>query len=124
MGEVRIPHKQVKLANEQAREQARSKIKVGRCIQRLQDCVDGTYEMTSQQIKAAEILLNKTLPTLTSADIKKEVTVDSKDITADLISKIAKLNSSVGIKIEGSKAIVSTSEEITEAEFVEEDNAS
>lgn len=42
----------------------RKKISIGRITQRLSDHVAGNNQMTSTQIKAAEILLRKTVPDL------------------------------------------------------------
>lgn len=43
----------------------REKIKASMLLNRLQDHVEGKVEMTSTQIRAAEILLKKCLPDLT-----------------------------------------------------------
>jgi hypothetical protein len=46
------------------RESWREKIKVSMLINRLHDHADGSAEMSATQIRAAEILLNKSLPNL------------------------------------------------------------
>ena len=55
-------------------EDTRLRIKVGNIITRLQKHVDGEVDMSSTQLKAAEILLRKTLPDLTSVEHSGEVT--------------------------------------------------
>lgn len=46
-------------------EQTRQKVQASQLINRLQDHVLGTVELSSTQVRAAEILLKKTLPDLT-----------------------------------------------------------
>lgn len=55
-------------------EDTRTRIKVGNIINRLQKHVDGDIEMSATQLRAAEILLRKTLPDLTSVEHSGEVT--------------------------------------------------
>jgi len=55
-------------------EDTRAKIKVGNIITVLQKHIDGVHEMTSTQIAAAKILLDKALPNLTSVDVKTDET--------------------------------------------------
>jgi len=50
-------------------EETRAKIQAAQIINRLQGCVMGTIELTQNQIRAAEILLRKTLPDLQSVEI-------------------------------------------------------
>ncbi len=45
-------------------ERTRAKIQTSQIINRLNKLVNGEVEMTSQQVRAAEILLRKTLPDL------------------------------------------------------------
>jgi hypothetical protein len=47
----------------------RQKIKVSMLINRLQNHADGEVEMSATQIRAAEILLNKSLPNLSQATL-------------------------------------------------------
>ena len=47
----------------------RDKIKVSSLLTRLQGCAEGTNDMTTQQIKACEILLNRVMPTLSASEI-------------------------------------------------------
>jgi hypothetical protein len=54
-------------------DQTRAKIKTSQLINRLTDHVLGTVEMTASQVRAAEILLSKTLPSLASVEHSGEV---------------------------------------------------
>jgi len=54
-------------------EDTRTRIKVGNIINRLQKHVDGEIDMSATQLRAAEILLRKTLPDLTSVEHSGEV---------------------------------------------------
>ena len=51
----------------------KEKIQVSQLLNRLGDCASGNVEMTSQQIKAAEILLKKVMPDLKSVDMAGEI---------------------------------------------------
>lgn len=53
----------------------KEKIKISMIINRLNECATGEVELTTQQIKAAEILLKKVLPDLKSVDMASNVTV-------------------------------------------------
>lgn len=55
-------------------EMVRSKIQASQLINRLQDHVFGTVEMTPTQLKAAEVLLKKSLPDLQALNISGEMT--------------------------------------------------
>lgn len=57
-------------------DQTRDAIKTSMLINRLCDHALGAVEMKSTQIRAAEILLNKTLPNLKQSDDSLEVTGD------------------------------------------------
>lgn len=50
-------------------QKTREKIQTSQIINRLVNHIDGTVEMKSTQIRAAEILLNKTLPNLQATTI-------------------------------------------------------
>ncbi len=54
-------------------QKTRDKIRTTQLLNRLQDHVVGKVEMTSSQIRAAEILLNKTLPNLQAQTIDVDV---------------------------------------------------
>lgn len=47
----------------------REKIQATQIINRLQDCLNGHVELSPVQMRAAEILLKKTLPDLASSEI-------------------------------------------------------
>ena len=47
----------------------RDKIQVAKILHRLEDCALGLIEMTNQQIKSCEILLNRVMPTLSASEI-------------------------------------------------------
>ena len=47
----------------------RSRIEVGTIITKLGKLMNGEIEMSTQQMKAAEILLRKTLPDLSATDL-------------------------------------------------------
>ena len=49
----------------------RSKIQTGNLLTRLNNHAQGKIEMTSSQIKAAEILLKKTMPDLKQTDMSR-----------------------------------------------------
>jgi len=55
--------------NKRQADAARQLISVQRIIQELHRCVDGERNMKSTEIRAAEILLNKSLPNLTATDV-------------------------------------------------------
>lgn len=50
-------------------DEVRAKIQASQLINRLQDHVDGTVEMSATQLRAAEILLKKSLPDLTATEL-------------------------------------------------------
>ncbi len=50
-------------------EHVRLKIKTAQLVNRLQDHAEGKVEMTSSQLKAAEVLLKKTLPDLSAMTV-------------------------------------------------------
>jgi len=58
----------------------REKIKTTMIVAKLQDHIDGKCEMSSTQIQAARILLDRTVPVLKSYDIQA-VTPDLKDVS-------------------------------------------
>lgn len=65
----------------------REKIRCTMLVNRLQDHAEGKIEMTATQVKAAAVLLAKTIPDLTSADIhdsRQELNISE---TLDLLVK-------------------------------------
>ena len=69
-----------KLTRRQA-ENARAAIDVGKIIRKLQRTIDGKIEMTPGQIKAAMILLDKSLPTLQAID--SHITTDTPSMSRE-----------------------------------------
>ena len=67
-------------ASRQLTEEWREKIKTSLLINRLGECAFGNVEMTSQQIKAAEILLKKVIPDLKSIDMTSDITLNKSNI--------------------------------------------
>lgn len=53
-------------------DKARELIKIEKICKALQDHIDGTVEMKSTQINAARILLDKSLPSLTTTSINAD----------------------------------------------------
>ena len=52
--------------------QTRAKIQTSQIINRLEKLIKGEVEMTSQQVRAAEILLRKALPDLSATTLEDE----------------------------------------------------
>ena len=50
-------------------ERTRAKIQTSQIINRLQSFVDGTVDMNPAQVRAAEVLLSKTLPSLSNVAV-------------------------------------------------------
>lgn len=58
-------------------DEVRSKIQASQLINRLSDHVNGKVELSSTQVKAAEILLKKSIPDLSSVEMTGK---DGKDL--------------------------------------------
>ena len=72
-------------------EETRLKIKTSQLINRLQNHALGECEMTSTQVRAAEIALKKVLPDLSQSDVTHTHKRDATDYTrADIESLLAK----------------------------------
>lgn len=54
-------------------EETRAKIKTSQLLNRLQDHVLGSVELSSTQVRAAEVVLRKALPDLVASENKTEV---------------------------------------------------
>ena len=68
----------------------RERIQTSQIINRLTDHIHNKIELSSTQIRAAEILLKKTLPDLSSIEMVAEITqVDSKELTDQQLADIA-----------------------------------
>ncbi|EXL09716.1 hypothetical protein [Aquamicrobium defluvii] len=65
-------------------ERTRAKIQTSQIINRLQQLIKGEVEMTPQQVSAANILLRKTLPDLSSVTMDANVTVSHEDALGEL----------------------------------------
>ena len=61
-------------------EEWKQKIQASNLITHLGKCAVGEIEMTSQQIKAAEILLKKVIPDLKAIDMNADITSENKMI--------------------------------------------
>ena len=67
-------------------EKWKENIRTGMLIKRLHDCAEGSVELTPNQIKAAEILLRKSVPDLKAVefsgdlDIEGEITIKKIEI--------------------------------------------
>jgi hypothetical protein len=68
----------------------RDRIRAGKIVERLQDHVEGKTEMTPSQIRAAEILLKKVVPDLSSTEFKGTVeSVSHHKLTDNQLATIA-----------------------------------
>ena len=56
-------------------DQTRAKIQAAQIINRLHKCIMGELELSSQQVRAAKILLGKVIPDLSAVEQTSEVTV-------------------------------------------------
>lgn len=83
-------------------EQTRLRIKTTMLQERLSDHALGLNEMSTTQVRAAEILLNKTLPNLSAVEMKAEViTQDAKELTESELLNIASSSSDRIVSEEG-----------------------
>ncbi len=69
-------------------ERTRAKIQTSQIINRLEQHVKGDVQMTGTQVRAAEILLKKTLPDLTSVELFGKVTHECKDVALDEVARM------------------------------------
>ena len=76
-----------KLTRRQA-ENHRASIQVGKILERLDRASEGKLELTPVQVKAAQILLDKALPTLQSID--QTTTVETPEMSPDEIEAVLK----------------------------------
>ncbi len=67
-------------------ERTRAKIQTSQIINRLEKLVKGEIEMSAQQIRAAEILLRKSLPDLQSLSVEGHHSIEAKNISEILAS--------------------------------------
>lgn len=90
---ARVTTKQAVLARKSWQERAetwRDKIEIAKIITRLNECAQGTVDMTPVQVKAATTLLSKVLPDLSASDHT------SRTETPDPIALLAKLKDAMG----------------------------
>ena len=59
-------------------EKWKENIRTGMLIKRLHDCAEGSVELTSNQIKAAEILLRKSVPDLKAVELSGDLDIESE----------------------------------------------
>ncbi len=71
-------------------EEVRKGIKIKETIDALQACVEGTRELTKEQIRAAEILLKKSMPDLKEIEHKGDVSVSLSDLVMRSMQQQAK----------------------------------
>lgn len=71
----------------------RSKIQASQLVNRLTDHVHGKVEMTATQVRAAEILLKKTVPDLSSVEMSGvdggPIVVAAMELSDDDLARIA-----------------------------------
>lgn len=60
----------------------RDRIKTGVIMERLESCANGSIEMTSAQLKAAQILLSKIVPDLSRTDVNSK---HSGNLTIEIV---------------------------------------
>lgn len=65
----------------------RNKIKTSSVLNRLANHIVGKCDMSQTQVRAAEILLNKTLPNLSAAEIDLSGDVTSRVVSAEPLSE-------------------------------------
>jgi hypothetical protein len=79
----------------------RSRIQTGVILKRLQDHLSGALELSTTQIKAAEILLRKSIPDLSattiSGDADNPLAVEVTDALASLLQRPAVADGEEGI---------------------------
>ena len=68
----------------------RRKIQTSMLLKRLTDHVLGVVDLTATQVRAAEILINRTLPNLSAVDITGQIErTDTREMTDAELSAIA-----------------------------------
>lgn len=67
-------------------QKVRERIRVSMLVQRLQKHVLGKVKMSTTQVRAAEVLLSRTLPTLTQTDLNVDGQLGTFDISDKPIS--------------------------------------
>lgn len=68
-------------------DKVRERIKASQLVNRLTDHVLGKAEMTATQVRAAEILLNRVVPTLQAVEVSFDGELATRDITNQPLSE-------------------------------------
>lgn len=87
MGDKAFNYQEIKKLNRRQTEAARSRIQVSKIVDQLQAFVMGEIELDGSKVKAAEILLNKTLPALSASELTA-VVEDKRSATQETIDLI------------------------------------
>jgi len=69
-------------------DEIREKIRASQIINRLQDHVDGTVELSSTQVRSAEILLKKAVPDISTVAVDVEGDLNITHSLAEVLSAI------------------------------------
>lgn len=77
-----------KILRKPTADEARARIQTSHLLNRLQQHNDGLIEMSATQIKAAEILLSRSLPTLASIEVTN-INANDKLTEAEIFAKLA-----------------------------------
>jgi hypothetical protein len=92
-------------------QRVREKIQASMLIRALHDCVEGRNQMTSVQVRAAEVLLKKVVPDLAAVEYSGETTVkyeiSSEPMTAEEWKREVEAENSPPLLETDKKAIVS-----------------
>ena len=64
-------------------ENTRLRIKTTMIVKRLEDHIDGKVDMSSSQVRAAEVLLNRTLPVLQSTTMEVSGGMEVKSVVSE-----------------------------------------
>ena len=78
----------LKQANRNTQEQARARISLSKLVDKLQACALGETDLTASQIKAASILLDKALPTISKEE--RDITVNHSHSITDQTLQLLK----------------------------------
>lgn len=71
--EKRQPLSVVKASNRHVAESTRARIKLSKLVDRVQDCAMGKAEMSTQELRAAEMLINKCIPNISHHETEVNV---------------------------------------------------
>lgn len=68
--------------NPRHQDMVRAKIQASAIVHRLTECIKGKIDLSAQQVSAAKILLDKSIPNLTSTELSGP---DGKDLTLNIV---------------------------------------